>query len=670
MKPPIRVPRSRPRDKTPRHARGRFKRRLTAFAFVTATLMSGCVRNDIGTATTVSPLLAPAAATTPTTPAPTTTSLKWAGSSQAATTPQNLVTNGAFTDEFGWTIKNGAFDPTLSRTEGSGSFKLSNVGALHSGPVAVTPGVLYTLSAYIRSSGSPGGNVTLFPTSVTATGEVIRQLEGSAHANSKPGVWEEATITFIPDASTTFVRLEAYRFLAQANKDDMWVDDLVLSPGFVVREAPSPKEPFNGSRVRVDALGNFDVLKNGKWQPFFPLCIAADRRRTTFLPLSKQGFNCDAWGGHVLAEARKARDAGMFIGVQIAQFTNTGGYAYGRADVLKSAISDLKADGLTDSILWYYWDNENSSGESETPRQIIETIRTLDRDDAGQLMHPIFVLQGNYGMVRATRAANGASLADVFGTYAPGGYSAGAGGSPSSMLLLRQEQGQTTPASVCQINHGVGETFRARLFGCIAHGGRAMSFWVDNEPSFGVPPVELQPWWPELPELRDDIERLLPIIRAPSDKWAVTSTTDNPINPLAFGTRFVNGIGYLVVANETTVPQTVTFGLAGLPYVATKAEDVLNGGVLAVADGTLTLTIPPAGLRSGAAIFELTSPTVPSTIPGTGKPTAATPVKPNVTTRPGRPTTKPKTKTKPKPKTKPKATTKVTPPAVQTTLKP
>jgi hypothetical protein len=631
----------------PRPNRSRFGG-LSAVGLITATLLSSCVRHDVVTTPTAAPPLAPVAVT-----APTTTALKWSSSSQATSTPQNLVTNGTFIDDLGWTIKNGTFDPVLSRTEGSGSFKLSNRGELHSAPFAVTPGLLYTFSAYIRSAGSPGGNVTLFPTAVTANGDIVRQLDGSAHANSKPGVWEEATITFVPDASTTLVRLDAFRFLAQASKDDMWVDDLVLSPGFVLREQPSPKDAFNGSRVRIDALGNFEVFKDQKWQPFFPLCIAADRRRTTFLPLAKQGFNCDAWGGHVLAEARKARDAGMFIGVQIAQFTNTGGYAYGRTDVLKSAISDLRADGLADSILWYYWDNENSSGESETPRQIIETIRSLDRDDAGQLMHPIFVLQGNYGMVRATRAANGASLGDVFGTYAPGGNTSGAGGSPSSMLLLRQEQGQTAPASVCQINHGVGETFRSRLFGCIAHGGRAMSFWVDNEPSFGVPPVELQPWWPELPELRADIERLLPIIRSPSDKWAVSSSTDNPIVPVAFGTRFANGIGYLIVANETTVPQTVTFGLAGLPYVAAKAEDVLNGGVVSITDGTLTLTIPPAGLRSGAAIYELTSPTAPPTIASTLKPsTVTTSGGTKASTRPGRPTTKPKKK----PKTKPKKT--------------
>jgi hypothetical protein len=670
-----------PNGEVPRHRR-RPGHLFMAVAIATGVVISGCGRSDPiagppetqrstpanEAALAQDPPLAqrPALAKAATRPP-----RKWASSSQAASTAQNLATNGNFADDVGWTIKNGAFDPRLSKTEGSGSFKLSDSGSLQSTPFAVTPGLLYTFSAYIRSDGVPGGNVTLFPTSVTSSGGVIRQLEGSAHANSKPGIWEEATITFTPDASTTFVRLEAYRFLAQAGKGDMWIDDLVLSPGFVLREPPSPKEPFNGSRVRVDALGNFDVLKDGKWQPFFPLCIAADRRRTTFVPLAKQGFNCDAWGGHVLAEAQKARDAGMFIGVQIAQFTNTGGYAYGRVDLVKAAINDLKAQGLSDSVLWYYWDNENSSGEFETPRQVIDTIRSLDRDDNGQVMHPIFVLQGNYGMVRATRSSNGASLGDVFGTYAPGGNSAGAGGSPSSMLLLRQGHDQTIPGSVCQINHGVGETFRSRLFGCIAHGGRAVSFWVDNEPSFGVPPVELQPWWPELPQLRADIDRLLPIIRSPNDRWAAVSSTDNPITPVAFGTRFVNGIGYLIVANETTAPQTVTFGVNGLPYVATKAEDVLNGGVLPVVDGNLTLTLPPAGLKSGAAIFELTSPSVSTTIPNTVKPgTVATTIPSKQQTQPVRSTTKPKKRPKTAPKkTAPKktATTKTVTTRVATT---
>ncbi len=569
----------------------------------------------------------------------------------------NVVADGAFASDAGWVKQGGAsFDGETSRSPGTGSFRLpGRYSEVHTSALPVAPGVRYTYSAYIRSSTWPSGNVTVYPQVVSATGAPGRQIGEAAivHATSKAGAWEEVTVTFVPGPDVAFVRLHAVRFEAQPAPGDLWVDDVVLTKGLVFREEPSAKVPFNGSRIRVDAQGNFERLNNGKWEAYFPFCAALDQNRPTFANLAAQGINCDAWGGHIPSVVAKAKAAGMLAGFQLAQFTNTKGFAYSRFDDLRNQIEEIKRQGLADSLLWFYIDNEESYAEYGAPKAATEIVRALDVDASGVQMHPIFVLQGNYGVARGFRSETGASFSDVVGTYVPGGETAGAGGSPGSMLILRRQHAQTTPASICQINHGVGVGFRARLYGCLAHGGRGVSFWADNVPAQNVPPLEQQPWWPEVPQLRKEIDAILPILRSPTDQWIVTSSTDNQISPVAYGTKFHNKTGYLIIANDTQVPQTVTFGFGALGYQVVQAKELLSGGtVTSVQNNQMTVTIPPAGLGSGSAVFELQSatPPPPST---TARPPATTKATKATTTR--KPTKK---KTKTKATTKPKVTTK------------
>ncbi len=527
------------------------------------------------------------------------------GSSQIANSGENIVPNAGMANEATWTSGKGAvFQGDLSHDPSTGSFRLPPGGQLTSGAMPVSAGGLYTFSAYIRSAAWPPGNVTLYASAVDQNGTFIRQLRGSAHANSKPGVWEEAAITVIPDPDVQFVTVTAERFNAQAATTDMWVDDFSLGRGLVLRDPAAPKTEFVGSHIRVDAKGNFDVFENGKWKPFFPFCIAADQARPSFVPLARQGFNCNVWGGSVV-EVQKAKDAGMYSGIEIAQFTNTGAHAYGRADVLTSTINNLKKAGLFDQVLWYYWDNEESYAEYQTPRTIIDTIRALDVDANGKRLHPIFVLQGNYGMARASRTDAGVPFSDVVGTYLPGGNTGGAGGGPAATLLLGRLQGQTSPESICQINSGVDVTFRSRLYGCLANGGRGLSFWADNVPGQNVPPAEQQPFWPILPSLKSEIDRLLPIIRSTSDRWTVRSSVDNAATPVSFGTRYLNDTGYILLGNQTVTPQPITFSFEGVGYKVVQAKDLLTNQVYPVKDNQLSITVEPASLATGAHVFEL-----------------------------------------------------------------
>ncbi len=521
----------------------------------------------------------------------------------------NVIANASLTNPDGWSLAAGVFDPAVSRNAGSGSVRLGVGGGVVGPMVAVTPGKTYTLSFYTRSATLPSGNITVVPEVYAANGAFIRQIAVSASgfSNSAPGIWEESSVVITADSSMQFVRLKAIRYNPQASGSDMWVDDHYVGEG-IGFENPTPKRPFNGSSVKVDSLGNMEVKENGAFKSFFPLCLAVDQNRANWSSLSAQGINCDVWGGHAPSLVLKAKAAGMYSGFQIAQYTNTGGWAYGQAAALAKQINDYKAQGLSDRILWYYWDNENSWTEWNNPKLITDTIKANDIDGNGQRMHPIFALQGNFGAARGYTSASGEPFTDVVGTYAPGGNQ-NTGGMPGagSHIVLDKGQNQQSPGAICQLNHGIGTAFRTSLYACIAHGSRGMAFWADNVPSFGVPPVEQQPWWSDMPALRQEIDAMMPLIRQQHwTSWGFTGA--NSISPVTIGTRDLNGVGHLILANQTQVPQTVTLSLVGLPYQVGAVRDYFTGAVIgSVAGATITVTVPPSGVGSGTRVVKLSA---------------------------------------------------------------
>ena len=430
-------------------------------------------------------------------------------------------------------------------------------------------------------------------------------------------------MTFTPPLGVSYVALKVVKRENARAQGEILVDDLYFGEDFGFDQPPTPKTSFEGSHVRVDALGNIEVLKSGRWEAFFPLAMHVDNAREDFTLYSEQGWNCNIWAGSV-DRIRKSKDAvsglnpdGMMSGLPISWFTHPDGGGYNDTAALADFIGRIKDAGLMGHMLFYYWDNENHFDHWPVANAIIETIRKHDQDATGRPQHPIYALQGNFGVARTYAYAG---LTDMVGTYVGGAeMTAGAaGGGDRGLTVLDRVEGQSNPVVLAQFNgvHGAGE-MRRRLYTALMAGARAMGFWRDcyapgcrQQWGRSVLPVEETEWWPDFPNLRREIDDLLLLIRQPHwTTWGLTATTSGAV---AFGTREYKGEGYVLVANQKTTPASITFTIHDLSYTPESVQDHFSGReVVRVSNETFTVKLAGLGIGQGTAVYRLTKKAVP-----------------------------------------------------------
>jgi Domain of unknown function (DUF4082) len=555
------------------------------------------------TSTTTTSTTIAVSTTRPTTP-PTTTP----PAPPTLSDPLNL--NPSVAGMNGWGASGAAYDETMSRTPGSGSFRFSGQGSsIVSRIVSVTPGQPYTISAFVRSGTWPSGNVSLFPLEMNASGGFVRLLDTAltVGAPGQPNTWQEVATVIVPDASTRYISIGANRAEQQFNTSDIWLDDLTIAPGVQTRVPNTAKTAFSGSQTRVDALGNWEVLENGQWKPWFPLCIAANIGRSNYGILSQQGFNCDIWSGFEAFGAEKAKSVGMRSFFQLSQYTQTKGWAFGNTGDLAAKIRAVNNSPAADYVAGYWWDNEAPYSSFNDYERIMRTVQNEDRLN-GVRRRPIVQLQ-NSSISRAF-SNDGVDFSDVLAGYVPVAGGNSAGNYTGNRLINQMLDGQRQPSSLCQLGPA-GRHFRTALFGCIAHGGRASSYWMDgtgvNYDGFSPLPVDQQEFWPALPQIRREIDAMMPIIRTPeSASWRVNSTSGSRVWPLAYSVREVNGVAHMIIANLTPNAIASTFRIDASTYQAGEVRDYFTNELLAtVSNGSFSLTVAGSDLNTGTRVLKL-----------------------------------------------------------------
>jgi len=524
----------------------------------------------------------------------------------------NLVTNAAIAGQTPWFFLDGAtYDPTVSRgADGSGSIKLGPEGSrILTKTISVVPGRPYIYSAFIKDNGTLPGLVEMFVQVRTNTGTFKRNSIGSRQGVPEMDKWYESSIVFIPEADEFSVQLYAVRKAVESpgQNNVLWLDDIYFGEGIGFAEAATLKKAFNGSMTRVDDLGNIEVSRGNSWNPFFPLCIYADNKRPDWTVYSEQGFNCNMWASSA-PYVQKAKDAtssfnpnGMMSGFEIAAYTSPIGWAYKDYDGLRRRLKAIIEGDLCDSMLLYYWDNENSYDAWEIPKVVTDIIKQADTDKNGQRMHPIYALQGNHGISRMYNNST-IQMTDIVGTYATG-HNGGVGGSPAGLVILNNVVGQDNPVVFAQVNYGVGAKFRATIYEALIQGAKGIGFWRDTYKSELRPSVESLPWWSDLPNIRREIDKLFPLIReSPWTDWSLTHQDAS----IEVGTRDYNGEGYVILVNKSTTKKTVSFEIKGLSYKPHVVQDYFTAKEIAeISDETFTVTLPGIGSGHESAVYRL-----------------------------------------------------------------
>ncbi len=538
---------------------------------------------------------------------------------QADTAPEPVrtLTNSEFAERGEWTTYGGgAFDPLVSAREGSGSIQLPVKGAgVRSQTVSVTAGTLFLVRAKVRQDTWPRGNVTISIQQVNAKGKWIANLPSETMiAPFVNGQFSASGLYFTVPDDVAYLQVVLVRSNDQASADPMWVDEVTLESSPSIQLAPTPKAAFDGTQTRISSVGNWEVRgSSGTWEPWFPMCAAIDPKRQSvarYSSLAAQGINCDIWNGESVDALARAKAAGLRSFYQLAQYTNDKGWAIGKLDTLRQDIQRVNASAAADYLAGFYLDNENSADDVVRTRQVIETVRAVDVD-GGKRRRPILELQGNYGSLGMWADEVGRPFSDAVGAYVPAVNSGGAGSAPGGQVFLQTQPGQIEPSAYCQINDGVGIRFRAVIYGCFAHGSRAMSFWGDGpqDPAYPeTPQLEQQPWWPDLPAITKEMRELSPVLRAPADvSWTVSLSGINDLVPVTYGTRTVSGIAHLILANTSSNAQARTITVTGLPYAANEVRDFFTNALVATIrpDGTFDVVMPAAGIGSGSMVLRL-----------------------------------------------------------------
>ena len=91
-------------------------------------------------------------------------------------------------------------------------------------------------------------------------------------------------------------------------------------------------------------MGNYEILKDGEWAPFFPFIVYEYNDRPDYSIYAKQGFNCVTTGWFESTDVfTKARAAGMYFFVEMGQYIDKKNSPdrYGNVADLKELLHEI-----------------------------------------------------------------------------------------------------------------------------------------------------------------------------------------------------------------------------------------------------------------------------------------------------------------------------------------
>lgn len=532
----------------------------------------------------------------------------------------NLFSNSSLMGTSGWALARGAtIDRASSRmVDGSGSIKLPNAApgssTATSHLINVEPGKLYTFGFHFKVTNGPtyvGAQISLRD----ANGKFIRNDASTIGGTTGDHVWQEFALPFVVPAGVTKIKCSVYKADNTRPNGTVWADDFYIGQGIGLEQPPAAKRPFEGGHVRVDELGNFEINKRGVWTPFFPLCIYSDNYRDLSV-YSNQGWNTIIWTSDA-DQIKDAQDAtsefnpdGMMAGFQISQYTAPGGSSYHALDRLKEKVNEIYQRRLDKNLLMYYWDNENHHEQWQAPGEVISVIKRIDTDQFGRRHHPVYALQSMFNNARVHAACG---MVDISGAYFDGNadsLDSDLAGHERFFVLNHLER-QNSPSPFAQFNgvNGAGD-MRLRIYNSLSKGAKAIGYWRDCFQACNknfmevVGPVDQKDWWPDFPNLRREVDFLLPLIRQPH--WTNWSVSHSGSGKIQIGTRDLSGVAHLILVNQTTLAQTVTITTHGLAYQPTEVQNCFDGQTLCpINNRSFTVTIPGIGIGSGTSVLRL-----------------------------------------------------------------
>jgi len=520
---------------------------------------------------------------------------------QAASKKNNTNASPLWSDEY-------------SYDKGTGSFKLANTKSkdkLIWLTSRLETGKTYTLSLRCMAPNTSPPPVMMLMIAAIRNGKYVNHYT-KMFSPSEAHKWEEFTFFYTVAPGDTDFRIQILNYIPPTKgiKEPVtaYIDDIYLGEGKGFADLPTHKIPFAGEQVRVDELGNIEVKKKGLWQPFFPFIIYPDGYRHTLKKkqtknagweiYARQGFNTILIGSENYM-AKNAIQAGLRPMVGLTWYYNPKKKLYLDFEHLQKRLDELKTTGMFDHLLFYYIDNE-IHGTYKPMKTVVEYIENWEKTNFNQrLQIPVYMLNGSPALAPQYKNSQH-RMADLTGTYI-----ASKGFGTDNFLALDNPANQKMPVAIAQMN-GNKMPLRTRLYGAIANGAKGMGYWRDFAPNNpanrpGSPnykpekDVTKTPWWNDFPNIVEEVEQLMPLIRQPHwTTWKVSA--DNDL--IDIGTREYQNECYIIIANYNAEKVNVNFKVSGLPFADCRIEDYFapHKKVACMSDSSFNLRLPPYGV--------------------------------------------------------------------------
>ncbi|MCH9812483.1 MAG: hypothetical protein K0U47_00905 [Epsilonproteobacteria bacterium] len=514
--------------------------------------------------------------------------------------------------------KGASFDQRYQKS-GQRSIKLSEADdAVKIFNIPVNEGAWYIVSGYIYVESIPS-DVVRFYIGYTHEGEHINSVNYSLISTSKAGVWEEFTIPLYiqKDKNVTDIKM-TIRNVGSPDVEgetisDVWIDDVSIhgvkdSAKLFGFKAPIKKDVFEGSKVRVDHLGNFEIHNGDNFEPFFPLIIYPASDQTKWTNYKSQGFNTVICNNPL--EAQNAVNAGLYWVWDLFSYgVNEEALGYERF-VQEYQNLRTQSPKLFDKLLYFYWDNEKYL-ILDSFKRFSDHIKEVDLDAQGNRMRPIYMhLDFTTGNKNYYNEAY--KLIDIQGAYAnpllyqendlvnysyafKGNYNA----EFANFSIFENLSNSHIPKSIFVINSPQDAKLENSIFAALARGGRGFAYWKD---SGSQPAVETRPWWGSFPMISAKLKRLESFLRTPNwSSWELHSTLTDDEDGLVVGKRDFANQRCMIFASRSAKEEVVT--LSTPDQNITKVYDLLDNHLVTEGVGShMTLTLAP--YESGVYCWE------------------------------------------------------------------
>ncbi len=516
---------------------------------------------------------------------------------------------------------NATYDEDIKRT-GTRSIKLSKKDeALRVYGIPVDEGRWYVISGYMFAKSLPT-DIARLHIAYAGDGRHINSVNYSVISTSTPNEWEEFVIPFYVQKNKGInqirvtIRNEGEMKTNDINSSDVWIDDLQVfevqnSTKLFGLDSPSQKREFNGEKVRIDKLGNWEVKEDGKWQAFFPIAIYPDdddeSKKNNWQIYKEKGFNVITRVN--LPDAKRVADLGMYWVWDIGHYGIYDGSAIG-ADKFANDYKNLRENSKQtyDKLLNFYWDNEQYD-EFDSIRLLTDKVKEIDIDKNSNRIRPLYMhldfVAGNKNYynekyqfmdiqgVYANDLLYKADDIQSYGVEMQGNYNA----EFSNFSLFENINRVKTPKSIFVINSPFElDNIEVLIFAAIARGGKGFAFWKDGG---SQPSIETKAWWSDFDKVTQKIQKLLPIIREPHwSDWELKYSKADDEDGLVVGTRDFNNKRVMIVANRSDTQTNVTFTTPD--KVIGGVRDYYTGEIVANGIGnSFTLTV----LANGSGVY-------------------------------------------------------------------